>query len=89
MKIRTKGIVSSDIPKIVPPREKRTMVTGMKYFLRFGFRANAYATRCTPTAIAPVFWTTENAPPMMNTNAMICAACTNPLTGAVRIAPIP
>ncbi len=85
-KISTNGIVSSAMPNTAPPSEKSVMKTGMIAARSEGERSAACARRRRPASIAPVRWSTPNAPPTMSTKAITSDAATKPRMGAVSTA---
>ena len=82
MKMRTKGIVSSAIPKIPPPSEKMVISTGISRPSRYGRRLIAPVRRLMPNSTAPVSWKIAKLPPIISRKQMSSAPSRNPLIGA-------
>mmetsp|Transcript_44674 Transcript_44674/g.105066 ORF Transcript_44674/g.105066 Transcript_44674/m.105066 type:complete len:221 (-) Transcript_44674:242-904(-) len=89
MKISTKGIASSAMPKLAPPSENSVTKPGMTAARTRAERLCARATALIIASMASVFCSTAKAPPTISTKPMISPASTKPLIGAVRKAASP
>ncbi|MPM70874.1 hypothetical protein SDC9_117835 [bioreactor metagenome] len=75
-----KAIVSSAIPKLVPPRDNKNIKTGIKIN---SFPFKLATTFPIPASKAPVFVVTPKKPPINRTKMAISIASCNPAMGAI------
>jgi hypothetical protein len=83
MKISTKGMASSAMPKVAPPIENKVTKSGIRPARTQRERLCALATDLIRASIASVLCSTLKAPPTSSTKPMISEASTKPLIGAV------
>ena len=75
-----KAIVSSDIPKLVPPSENKNIRTGININ---SFPFNFDTTEAIPASSAPVFVVIPKNPPINKTNMAISIELLRPFIGAI------
>jgi len=73
-------MVSSAIPKLVPPKENTNINTGININ---SFPCSFSTTEPIPASNAPVFVVTPKKPPINKTNIAISMASFNPFIGAI------
>ncbi|MNR24681.1 hypothetical protein D3C85_1417810 [compost metagenome] len=86
MKMVYKGIISSLIPKVEPPRLKMSIEIGIT---RIPFSFNPLASASSARSIAPVLSIIPKAPPTISTKDTTSTALITPCIGALRICGIP